>query len=369
MNRPQQNHCKQCGRIIYFEGICVPCRHENEKKEVLALTPQEVEEKIEYICANFKEPVDLKKARQLCTKLIHYRDINTEKIAKAAWEQKIFQYPEIYKDASGQIVDEMIEMLTDDDLTSVTANSLLRCLAVAGGEKVFQVFWELEQHPRKWREHLYVNPSRYAMEGGWSYDSEGNFRKTIFEKCYPLVKGSSLDKEKSPVKIGVRTKEKCPRCGHSLVNLMEIDGRDPRLHFLGIDGIVKAKCCPSCFLFLDGSFCHYEINGESAMMPPKEDSATAYFGEEGMEIGENTYVLGDSPVPLRYAADWDEGSSVGGFAFWIQDCDIKICPDCGKPMTYLAQIQWDTIVDGMEGNAYIEICKDCKTIAVLHQQT
>ena len=38
-------------------------------------------------------------------------------------------------------------------------------------------------------------------------------------------------------------------------------------------------------------------------------------------------------------------------------------------MKYLAQIQWDTVLDGMEGNAYIEICKDCKTIVMLHQQT
>ncbi len=50
------------------------------------------------------------------------------------------------------------------------------------------------------------------------------------------------------------------------------------------------------------------------------------------------------------------------------DCEIKHCPECGKPMKYLAQIQWDTVLEGMEGNAYIEICKDCRIIAILHQQ-
>ena len=95
-----------------------------------------------------------------------------------------------------------------------------------------------------------------------------------------------------------------------------------------------------------------------------------YLGESGVEeLASNTYVLGDKPVPLRFAADWYGGSSVGGFAFWIQDCEIKMCPDCGKSMKYLAQIQWDTVLDGMEGNAYIEICKDCKTMVMLHQQT
>ena len=87
------------------------------------------------------------------------------------------------------------------------------------------------------------------------------------------------------------------------------------------------------------------------------------------ELESNTYVLGDAPVPLRYATDWEGGSSIGGFAFWIQDCEIRSCPCCGKPMKYLAQIQWDTVMDAMEGNAYIEICRECKIMAVLHQQT
>ena len=42
----------------------------------------------------------------------------------------------------------------------------------------------------------------------------------------------------------------------------------------------------------------------------------AYLGDSGVEeLSSNTYVLGDTPVPLRYAADWEGGSSVGGFAF------------------------------------------------------
>lgn len=60
---------------------------------------------------------------------------------------------------------------------------------------------------------------------------------------------------------------------------------------------------------------------------------------------------------------------MGGFGFWIQDCEIKLCPDCGKPMKYLAQIQWDTVLEETEGNAYLEICRDCRIIAFLHQQT
>lgn len=220
------------------------------------------------------------------------------------------------------------------------------------------------------REKLYVNPSFYATYGGWSYDSNGNLLKTNFDKCYPMVKGTLEEKENSPVKIGVKTDERCSHCGCQIVNLMEIDGRDPRLDFLEIGGVIKAKCCPNCFEYSSGDFCRYVIDGESEIIPNEERSNEDYLKDEGIsELTSNTYILGNHPVALRYAADWDGGSSIGGFAFWIQDCAIKLCPDCGKPMQYLSQIQWDTILDGMEGNAYIEICKDCNIMAILHQQT
>ena len=45
------------------------------------------------------------------------------------------------------------------------------------------------------------------------------------------------------------------------------------------------------------------------------------------------------------------------------------CPDCGKPMKYLAQIQWDTVLDGTEGTLYIEVCPDCRIVSMEHQQT
>lgn len=43
-NKPQ--HCKQCGREIYFDGICANCRAENEKNKILAFTEDEINAKI-----------------------------------------------------------------------------------------------------------------------------------------------------------------------------------------------------------------------------------------------------------------------------------------------------------------------------------
>lgn len=371
MGRTAQ-HCKQCGRIIYFDGICISCRAENERKEILAWSQEEIDDAVRKICDEIKETGELDKKSDVFTKLVNYRDIDTSEIAQAAFEKQLFYPFELYKDASDEIIRAMLEMLSQDNVdTMLGANHLLSCLAIHGGEEVFRSFMEFEKNPRKWREKVYVNPSVYATNGGWSYDSSGNALKTIFDKCYPMVKGTPNEKEHSPVKIGVRTREKCSHCGCAMVNLMEIDGRDSRLQFLGIDGVIKAKCCPNCIMWSDDHFCRYTVNGESEIIYEKEPFNTEnYMKDEGIEeMASNSYILGETPVPLRYAADWEGGSSVGGFAFWIQDCVIKHCPDCGKTMKYLAQIQWDTVLDGMEGNAYIEICEDCNVIAVLHQQT
>ena len=48
---------------------------------------------------------------------------------------------------------------------------------------------------------------------------------------------------------------------------------------------------------------------------------------------------------------------------------MAVCPHCGKPMKYLAQIQWDTVFDCAEGTLYVEFCPDCHIVSMQHQQT
>lgn len=367
----EKKHCQQCGREIYFDGICVSCRAENERNRFLALSEEEMNQAVQQICREIAETGKLDHERELCSKLIQYRDINTAEIAKQAFSKGVYHPWELYKDAPDDVIDQMIALLMQDDVDARLVNNLLLCLSIHGGEKVFQAFLEWERNPRKWSEKIYAAPSEYAFYGGWSYDKQGNWMKTMFDTCYPMVKGTLEQKKKSPVKIGSRTGEKCKRCGCELAYLMEIDGRDQRLSFLGLDGVVKVKGCPNCVAWDGGDFCRYQLDGSSELVPEGDGFTTEdYLGEEGIEeLSSNTYCLGETPVSLRYATDWEGGSSVGGFAFWIQDYAATYCPDCGRPMQYLAQIQWDTVLDGMEGNAYLQICKDCQIVTMLHQQT
>ena len=79
-------------------------------------------------------------------------------------------------------------------------------------------------------------------------------------------------------------------------------------------------------------------------------------------------LLGESVSADGYAQAKDVLKIVG-FANWVQDAEYTTCPHCGKPMKYLAQIQWDTVFDCAEGTLYVEFCPDCHIVSLQHQQT
>lgn len=94
--------------------------------------------------------------------------------------------------------------------------------------------------------------------------------------------------------------------------------------------------------------------------------------EDYQALAENQFVLADKPVPLFYGSGIDinnDENTLGGFGNWVQDCSYTSCPDCGKPMKYLAQIQWETLWDGSDGTLYIEVCPDCQIASMQHQET
>ena len=62
-------------------------------------------------------------------------------------------------------------------------------------------------------------------------------------------------------------------------------------------------------------------------------------------------MLGKSLFPCFMGAAREDVNTIGGFANWVQDAEYTICPHCGKPMKYLAQIQWDTVFDCAEARS------------------
>lgn len=358
--------CPVCGRELRYQGLCWQCKAERARQEVLAWTPEQVREKLEGLIQHVerlrRDPWD-----KDFLNLLHSHGVYSPELARAALEAEIYDPCELYYRAPEDVRDGLIRALLETE-DAGEAGSLMSCLAMQGDDQALNTLRQLEEHPRPWREKLYVDPSVYAQIGGWTFDKKGQRRQLNFDTCYPLIKG---DRNKDTAAQVFRLREdRCPSCGGRLVDILTLDGRDPRLKFLGLDGIVTATCCPACVPWEEPAYSRFTLDGGSeAVLPYQYGSEYDPDDEILEEYAQNSLVLGEKPVPLFYGAEADDYTcTVGGFPFWIQDAQYYPCPGCGKTMMYLAQIKWDAL-DFMEGTLYIEICPHCQVVSMHHQQT
>ena len=369
--------CDKCGTELGYKGLCFKCKAEEERNKTLALTDDEIKEIINKYVKDLKEKnVDKELLNGIYIyDLIAYRNIDLKDIAKKALEKKIY-YPEVfYYKASEEIRDELIKRIRATKDYSEGAN-LLSCLAMQGDDVALDCLYDFEMNPREWRKKLYVDPSVYAECAGWTFDKDKKRQILNFDKCYYLDKAQSKEeKEKSPIIIASLRDDNCPECGCRNIDMAIIDGRDKRLKFIGVDGIIKASCCPNCVTY-NITYSKYDLKGGSEILPFDKESENYYPSEENYieeeelnSMHNNNYILSKNEVPLFYGAFDDTLNTIGGFANWVQDWEYMKCPRCGKKMKYLMQIQWHTIESMAEGTLFIEICTDCNITAMFHQQT
>ena len=487
--------CPSCGTPLGYEGLCWKCKCEQERQAALAWMPEQIVEKQRNLIQNIQRLADMEDPEFAdFWQLLGYHDAITPEIQRVALAAEVFWPCELYYHAPADVRDGLIHALLSAEYSSAASN-LMSCLAMQGDDKAMETLLELERNPRPWRKGLYVDPSSYAQIGGWTFDKEGQKIQLNFDTCYPMVKGTTG--EKSPVRIGRAREDTCPHCGGRMVDMLVLDGRDERLKFLGLDGILTATCCPSCVGFLKGpAFNSFTLDGGVEVFPSElfdgaektdcyvspedykaltenpfvlgeapvplfygaacqdvntvggfanwvqdaeyttcphcggrmvdilvldgRDERLRFLGLDGIltatccpscvgflkgpafnrfaldggvevfpselfdgaektdcyvspeeykALTENPFVLGEAPVSLFYGAACQDVNTIGGFANWVQDAEYTTCPHCGKPMKYLAQIQWDTVFDCAEGTLYVEFCPDCQIISMQHQQT
>lgn len=292
--------------------------------------------------------------------LIREQDINEPAFAEVAFENEIFRSATLYKDASGQVRDKLIALLEQEENDSLKINGILLALAGIGDETVVQSFQKWEQNPPAWREKIYTGPATYAMEGGWCIE-DGKKKVLTHDVCYAIEKQENCKAEESV--YGGAAEDNCPHCGSSYVNILTLDGRDPRLNFLGIKGKIKIKTCHACLPWEENIFCKYEEDGESKVI--LQESGCGEFSEDEYFDKEECFVLSKEPVAKYYCSEW-KGSAVGGAPKYINDASYPICPECGKRMKHLAQLGED--YTGY-GNIYVWVCTDCKIVATMYEQS
>ncbi|MGN0483082.1 MAG: hypothetical protein ACI4HI_05990 [Lachnospiraceae bacterium] len=300
----------------------------------------------------------------LYMELLQKQEIKEPAFAEAALKQEVYHPAVLYKDASSQVRDQLIakldQELSEEEINTLDINGIMVALAAIGDEVVVDAFLRWEQNPPKWREKLYVDPPHYALDGGWCIEN-GRKRKLTYDVCYALQEQEFCEKEKNV--FGGAAKDRCPHCDSKYVDILVLDGTDPRLAFLGINGKIRVKTCISCLVYGGFIFCKFEENGESKVIC-QEDGYGDLIEDEDMDE-ESCFVISEEPVSSYHCLEW-EGSAIGGVPQYVDDANYAICPECGKRMKHLAQLDEAYT---KYGTIYIQICTDCKIAATHYQQS
>ena len=183
--------CPKCGENrIYFDGICHSCRQKQRREEILNLSADEVEAMILKIADRIGEIEKWDEIYNDFWALFSLRDIHDPRIARAAAAAAEIYYPsEIYFGAPKDVRDALVRKLASlQDNAKNTLNDVLCALAWQGDEQMMQLFYELYQNPRPWRQKLYAGTETYAQIGGWSFDQRGERKSLVFDKCLAVVR-------------------------------------------------------------------------------------------------------------------------------------------------------------------------------------
>lgn len=374
--------CPKCGENrIYFDGICHSCRQRQRREEILNLSADEVEAMILKIVDRIDEIEKWDEIYNDFWTLFSLLDIHDPRIARAAAAKQIYYPPELYFGAPKDVRDALIAKLDSlQDNSKNALNHLLCSLAWQGDEQTTQLFYELYQNPKPWRQKLYAGTEIYAQIGGWSFDRMGERKSLVFDKCLTAVRvkdsaekngelansGVNLNADES-VQIGRPTGQKCGFCGCEMLDMLRLKADEPRLAFLNLKRDAIFRCCPTCV----GSvryFCKRSPDGEIELSHDGEGFDENYFSQEDFaRLCGMKFKLGGEVSPF-YGCFSELDTTVGGYPQWVQDAEYLTCPSCGGTMKHLAQIPFGEMIEG-EGVIYVQICEKCEVLGGCFQCT
>ena len=214
--------CPKCGEnTIYFDGICHSCRQKQRRDEILNLSADEVEAMILKIADRIGEIEKWQEIYNDFWALFSLRDIHDPRIARAAVAAEIYCPPELYFGAPKDVRDALVRRLASlQDNAKNTLNDLLCALAWQGDEQTTQLFYELYQNPRPWRQKLYAGTEIYAQIGGWSFDRTGERKSLVFDKCLTAVRvKNGADENRELANSGVNLNASSASARNSSVNI------------------------------------------------------------------------------------------------------------------------------------------------------
>ncbi|GIG65843.1 hypothetical protein [Phytomonospora endophytica] len=216
----------------------------------------------------------------------------------------------------------------DDDL-----NHLLMALVQSSGPETAAAFLHWRDDPPPRAGELLVAPAHYLREGGRELDVD-----EPRELCSPS--GYSLHTVDGPQ---IPEGETCHDCDGPLWTALDVDTASPEvaeaLAHTAWHGRLRVDVCHRCDFTADVIYREVAPDGSCRRSPHSPSGA-------GEEADPPTARLAVGEPAGRFPG----GSAIGGLPVWRDDARYPACPDCGRTMDYIAQIDlgdpWDDFLDG-----------------------
>lgn len=313
-------------------------------------------------------------AEDILMSLVCYRNYNISNALPELIKRGLFYNPIVFKDASQDIQDQLLErVIWDED----NRNHLLLVLGWIGNAVVTEQFREWQLQPPKWAEQLYVTPETYALDGGWELTPDGEKRDLINHLCYAIRLEEQQNDDLNEVhhaRFLEISHSTCPWCDRKLTKLMDVATSHPSLQYLDLQienlQVITCDLCggfSTIYIELDNHgvpvWSHY--NQEPAYLPDIDDV------NNSTEIP-LSLVLSHEPQSPYYAAVWTMSqlnSQIGGHPSWVQDPEYPLCPCCKRRMRYIGQIDYADFDKYGEGIFYMFICAKDRITATVYQQS
>jgi len=302
-------------------------------------------------------------------------DHDISELAIACLDEGEFRPSVLFRGANAVVRDRIIRFLVawnKERHGTLAVNHALCALAWIGDAEVQSRFAAWERDPLVWRSDLHVGPKIYAHTGGWEPSVHGR-RELVFNSCWAIIPLQSPEPADRSVVPFAKRDSACPWCSRPLVNMLSIDGTDPRFAFLGwMQPRLEILTCDACTCFTDHLFSRIAADGTAAWHPanirPK-----AMSGDHG-DWGASPWQGVSIRIQVRgglEAVEPDVGvsaSQIGGHPCWVQDTAYPACPDCFRTMRFVAQLDNENFKHH-EGSYYAFLCTDCRVTATCYQQT
>ncbi|WP_440116543.1 DUF1963 domain-containing protein [Paenibacillus sp. QZ-Y1] len=353
--------------------------YKHSKEQVfLSLTAKQQERTVDYAMELIRNG-DADTGKDILVYLVCYHDISLSAQIPELLEHKIYYPVILYKSASTEVRDRLLQQVNTDD---ENRNNILLMLAYIGDDVVVQQFWQWRQSPPSWTSELYVTPEHYTTEAGWELTKDGQHRELFTTPSYSLYKvkeneGTTVASTGDQIPMLLTSSNSCEWCGSALTTLIHLDVRHPALQDVSWNSEqLQVQTCVICSCY-------------GVVYMEMDSAGEAFWSSHNvmpMGVGE---IVPDDYVKLApdagrqfriatasrhafHASEWamePSTSQIGGHPGWVQDAEYPNCPCCSSRMRAVGQLDWSEVEEYGDGMYYMFICEPCQMTAVSYQQS